>query len=224
VTTQDEETLWVDHRRGDFSEFAVSPRARMATNTDNNIANGVVEGANASEPQKKHHLLYSGTTGILAASTTPFYGGGLRLFPYARLIPGKLQLRLGRISPLVGFFNIPKIFEGSYREKSDRFGCLDFIGEDFEVEVSSDKYQEHLSRKRQQGRNRSWWKRRAVDENSAGKENGTSNGEEGVSINKGFPFQHSGESVGIKERFRLRIVKQPVRFVSFLRHRVIVDE
>ncbi|KAL3791452.1 hypothetical protein HJC23_011508 [Cyclotella cryptica] len=234
VTTQDEDTLWVDHRRGDFSELAVSSRARMTTtNTENVIANGVSDDTKAmtelnrsSQPQKKQHLLYSGTTGILAASTTPFYGGGLRLFPYARLIPGKLQLRLGRISPLVGFFNIPKIFEGSYREKSDRFGCLDFIGQDFEVEVSSDKYEEHLSRKRRRGSSRWWWWRtkKAADGSRAGKEDGEANGEEGVSISKGFPFQHSGESMGIKERFRLRIVKQPVKFVSFLRPRVIVDE
>jgi hypothetical protein len=47
----------------------------------------------------------------------------------------KMHLRLGRIHPLVGFLNIPQIFAGSYRDKSDRFGCIDFIGGDFEVEV-----------------------------------------------------------------------------------------
>ena len=124
VTTKDEDTLWVDHRRGDFSELAVSTQQREQTKQQ---VNG---------DQKVDHLIYSGTTGIIAAATTPYYGGGLRLFPYARLIPDKLQLRLGRISPLVGFFNIPKIFEGSYREKGERsFGCLDFIGKEFEVEV-----------------------------------------------------------------------------------------
>lgn len=230
VTTQDEETLWVDHRRGDFSELAVPSKERTTTNAEKASADEAVKNPkglsemNRSQQQKKKHLLYSGTTGILAASTTPFYGGGLRLFPYARLIPGKLQLRLGRISPLVGFFNIPKIFEGSYREKSDRFGCLDFIGEDFDVEVSSDKYQEHLLRKRRQRRNSWWWRKNAPDDNGGDRENGNANGEEVVSINKGFPFQHSGESMGIKERFRLRVVKQPVKFVSFLRHRVIVDD
>ena len=82
--------------------------------------------------------MYSRTTGIIATSTTPYYGGGLRLFPYARLVPDKLQLRLGRISPLTGFLNILKLFEGSYHEKGEwSFGCLDFIRKDFEVEVRS---------------------------------------------------------------------------------------
>ena len=219
VTTDDDETLWVDHRRGDFSELAVAKTNNNSTIIIEETING-----NIMRKKRQQHLLYSGSTGILAASTTPYYGGGLRLFPYARLIPNKLQLRLGRISPLVGFFNIPKIFEGSYREKSDSFGCLDFIGDEFDVEVSSPVYEEYL--KRRKGK-RSWWKRiRGVttqEEEAAA----TTNGEDIVeteTATSGFPFQHSGESMGIKERFRLRVVKQPVRFVSFLQPRVIVDE
>ena len=46
--------LFVDHRRGDFSEPAIG------TNCPDN-------------------LIYSGEAGIIAASTTPYYGGGLRL-------------------------------------------------------------------------------------------------------------------------------------------------
>jgi hypothetical protein len=218
VTTEDEEALWVDHRRGDFSELAVK---KPTTSSSDRVTNGETINGNS---QKKQHLLYSGTTGILAASTTPYYGGGLRLFPYARLIPNKLQLRLGRISPLTGFFNIPKIFEGSYREKSDQFGCLDFIGDEFDVEVSSPVYEEYLRRKRQEGGG-GWWRRlrgKAIRVKNEDNEEGTDGTSDAPP--SGFPFQHSGESMGMKERFRLRVVKQPVRFVSFLRPRVVVDE
>jgi hypothetical protein len=218
VTTEDEEALWVDHRRGDFSELAVK---KPTTSSSDRVTNGETINGNS---QKKQHLLYSGTTGILAASTTPYYGGGLRLFPYARLIPNKLQLRLGRISPLTGFFNIPKIFEGSYREKSDQFGCLDFIGDEFDVEVSSPVYEEYLRRKRHEGGG-GWWRRlrgKAIREKKEDDEEGTDGTSDAPP--SGFPFQHSGESMGMKERFRLRVVKQPVRFVSFLRPRVVVDE
>jgi hypothetical protein len=121
--------------------------------------------------------LYLGTTGILAAGTSPYYGGGLRLFPFARMTVDKMHLRLGRIHPLVGFLNIPQIFAGSYRDKSDKFGCIDFIGGDFQVQVLN------------QGND------------------------------KGFPFQHSGESVGHVERFRLQVMKKPVKFVSFMEKR-----
>jgi hypothetical protein len=127
--------------------------------------------------------LYSGTTGILAAGTSPYYGGGLRLFPFARMTTDKMHLRLGRIHPWVGFINIPQIFAGSYRDKSDRLGVIDFIGADFEIEVSS-------------------------QQNTSDEESHEEDAE------KGFPFQHSGESMGYVKRFRLRVVKEPVRFVE----------
>jgi len=84
-----------------------------------------------------------------------------------------MHLRLGRIHPLVGFFNIPLIFAGSYRDKSDKFGVIDFCGTDFDVQVDTEN-------------------------------------------EEGFPFQHSGESIGHAKRFRLQIVKEPVHFVSFM--------
>jgi len=167
LSSRDDDTVWVDHRRGDFV------RRCFGTEDDDG-------------EKSESRLLYSGTTGILAAGTSPFYGGGLRLFPFARLTTDKMHLRLGRINPLVGFINIPNIFAGSYRDKSDRFGCLDFIGSDFEVEVSG--------------------------ENSMSGKEGRSNG---------YPFQHSGESMGHTERFRLRVVEHPVRFVSFMKKRVV---
>jgi len=221
VTTRDENTLWVDHRRGDFSELAIRPAGQSTNNST----------AAATTTSSSRHLIYSGTTGIIAASTTPYYGGGMRLFPYARLVPDKLQLRLGRISPLTGFFNIPKIFEGSYREKSERsFGCLDFIGNDFEVEVRSGRYDEYVERQRTEKKKRGgkwfqWLRRsnRSGDNNNAvGKED--EGGKQIMAVAKGFPFQHSGESMGCKERFRLRVVQEPVKFISFLGPRVVVDE
>ena len=210
VTTKDEDTLWVDHRRGDFSELAVRPKKP-------NMHNGEEGEVNGTTSEKK--LVYSGSTGIIAASTTPFYGGGLRLFPYARLIPDKLQLRLGRISPLTGFFNIPSIFEGSYREKSERsFGCLDFIGKEFEVTVKSGKYEEYVKRKTEKKSKAKKKKSNVAKEGQDGAD------EQPVVVAKGFPFQHSGESMGIKEKFCLRVVQEPVKFISFLEPRVIVDD
>mmetsp|Transcript_8089 Transcript_8089/g.15411 ORF Transcript_8089/g.15411 Transcript_8089/m.15411 type:complete len:544 (-) Transcript_8089:86-1717(-) len=159
-------TLWVDHRRGDV----VRP-----------VQNAV---------------LYKGMTGILAAGTSPFYGGGLRLFPFARLTTDQMHLRVGRIHPLTGFLNIPQIFAGTYRDKSERLRCLDFIGSDFDVQVQAAPLSDD------------------DDESSA-----TSNSQDKDTKlhsnpnDKGYPFQHSGESVGHVERFRLRVVKEPVRFV-----------
>jgi len=228
VTTMDEDTLWVDHRRGDFSELAVQGGRKK----------GQEEVNDGSSSRRKKHLIYKGTTGIIAASTTPYYGGGMRLFPYARLIPDKLQLRLGRISPLTGVVNILGIFAGSYRETSDReFGCMDFIGTEFEVEVrGSGGYKEYVRKEseKKKGRRRKrslflrWMSRRGKHEQSRDdddQDDGNSSSEKQQPIStKGFPFQHSGESMGIKERFRLRVVQEPVKFVSFLEPRVVRDD
>ncbi|KAL7435803.1 hypothetical protein ACHAXH_005678 [Discostella pseudostelligera] len=212
------DTLWVDHRRGDFSELAVRPRLRSGQ--DDTDVYGPTDTSSSTE-----HLIYSGTTGIIAASTTPYYGGGLRLFPYARLIPDKLHLRIGRISPLIGFFNIPKIFEGSYREKSERrFGCLDFIGKEFEVELQSERYEDYVrnkARRTRRDKERSWLPWRNANSKRLDKVDMGKDVEQLVS--KGFPFQHSGESMGIKDRFQIRLVQQPIKFVSFLQPRVILD-
>jgi len=212
VTTTDKDTLWVDHRRGDFSELAIATSDKSTTAS--------------FTTQQQQHMIYSGTTGIIAAATTPYYGGGMRLFPYARLIPDKLQLRVGRISPLTGFVNIPAIFEGSYREKTNAFGCLDFIGKDFEVEVRSARYDEYVKRKSEKRRGKkrrrllNWLRLRRRSEDSS---DDTAEIDK-EPIKRGFPFQHSGESMGCKERFRLRVVQQPVSFVSFLEPRVIIDD
>ena len=251
VTTTDADTLWIDHRRGDFSELATignSTRSkeeeeegmddRKEGEEEEELDDGVIT-TKKKKKKKRQHLIYSGITGILAASTTPFYGGGMRLFPYARLFPNKLQLRIGRISPLTGFLRIPAIFEGSYRDKSEGdFGCLDFVGDDFEVEVSSTRYEEYLKRKKEQTeikkkKSRGWWwgwkKRRQTkrsDNDVVASDETTSTTTTSFTSQPttGFPFQHSGESMGIKERFRVRVVKQPVKFISFLKPRIVISK
>jgi len=102
----------------------------------------------------------------------------------------KMHLRLGRIHPLRGFFNIPRIFRGSFRDKRlSSFGCMDFIGGDFDVHVTSS--------------------RRDTDTKE---------------LVKGFPVQHSGESVGYFEKFRLRVINEPVRFVTLMEKRMTKEE
>ena len=101
-------TVWIDHRRGD-------------------LVRGVED-----------HLLYQGEAGIVAAGSAPFYGGGLRLFPFARMTTDGMQLRIGRIHPLRGAASVHRIFRGSYRDKRDgAFGCLDFMGRHFRIDILS---------------------------------------------------------------------------------------
>ena len=118
VQTSDiDNTVWIDHRRGDLV------RKVIAEKKDDDKEDGLV-------------LLYQGNAGIVAASSTPFYGGGLRLFPFARMTLNGMQLRIGRIHPLRGTMNLIPIFHGSYRDKrDDTFGCLDFMGQQFQIDI-----------------------------------------------------------------------------------------
>ena len=101
---------WVDHRRGDVLR-------KIPTNESGKI------------------VLYKGQAGIVAAATTPFYGGNLKLFPFARLTENGCQVRIGRIHPLNGVLHIPQIFQGTYRNAN--MGCLDFIGTEFTLDITS---------------------------------------------------------------------------------------
>lgn len=115
-------TYWMDPRRGDCAtEVGINDYTSNRELFPAKIA-----------PDRK--LLFEGRTGIVAAGTTPYYGGGLKLFPFSRVQPHGMHLRLGRISPFLGFFCIPWIFRGTYRNYNMK--CLDFCGEDFEVELS----------------------------------------------------------------------------------------
>jgi len=118
VQTSDiDNTVWIDHRRGDLV------RKVIVEKKDDDKEDGLV-------------LLYQGNAGIVAASSTPYYGGGLRLFPFARMTLNGMQLRIGRIHPLRGTMNLIPIFHGSYRDKrDDTFGCLDFMGQQFQIDI-----------------------------------------------------------------------------------------
>jgi len=184
LSTSDMDTLWVDHRRGDFVQPIARRNTDLLLNRGRRKNRSTTSSTTDTRKDDNPVVLFSGTTGICCAGTSPFYGGGLRLFPFARMTLDAMHLRLGRINPLVGFVNIPQIFAGSYREPSSKFGVIDFIGKDFRVEVRR-----------------------------------TSNDKDRKT--KGFPFQHSGESQGNFERFRLRVTDGKIRFVNFLEQRCI---
>lgn len=193
VTARDTDSLWVDHRRGDFVrkcciDHKLSNNDHSSNNNEDEKNNNHDDIHNDSGKDKRKYVLYDGDTGFLAASTVPYYGGGLRAFPFARTTVDKMHLRVGRIRPVAGVFNLRAIFTGSYRDMTDNFSLLDFIGADFEVQVSPS----------------------APPKNSK---------LEKESSKAGFPFQHSGDSAGNVVSFRLRVVDKPVRFLSLLKKR-----
>ncbi len=68
-------------------------------------------------------LLYAGACMMAAASTVPFYGFGLKAFPFADSRPGMLQLRVvTQLSVPSVLFNLPRIWSGEFAHRN----LLDF--------------------------------------------------------------------------------------------------
>jgi diacylglycerol kinase family enzyme len=64
-------------------------------------------------------LLYAGPCMMAAASTVPFYGFGLKAFPFAGVRPGAMQLRvLTQLSVATMLMNLPSIWSGEFAHPS----------------------------------------------------------------------------------------------------------
>ena len=71
-------------------------------------------------------LVYAGPCMMAAASTVPFYGFGLRAFPFAEARPGMLQLRVAtQLSLPSVLWNLPSIWSGEFAHEN----LLDFHAE-----------------------------------------------------------------------------------------------
>jgi hypothetical protein len=59
-------------------------------------------------------LLYRGPAMLAAASTIPYYGYGVRMFPFAGVQPGTMHLRVGVVQPLAVVANLGKMWRGEW--------------------------------------------------------------------------------------------------------------
>jgi diacylglycerol kinase family enzyme len=59
-------------------------------------------------------VLYRGRAMIAAASTIPYYGYGVRMFPFAGVQPGAMHLRVGVVEPLSVVANLAKMWRGEW--------------------------------------------------------------------------------------------------------------
>ncbi len=77
-------------------------------------------------------IIFEGPATICSVSTIPYYGFGLRMFPYAEDRPGKMQLRMSTIRGLSFVRHLPEIWAGTYYNPEELF---DFYVDDVEVEM-----------------------------------------------------------------------------------------
>jgi diacylglycerol kinase family enzyme len=80
-------------------------------------------GRRVGRPIEHGELLYAGPCMLAAAGTVPYYGFGLRAFPFALSRPGMMHLRVATRIPVSAFlWHLRRVWDGSFRHP----GLLDF--------------------------------------------------------------------------------------------------
>jgi diacylglycerol kinase family enzyme len=82
---------------------------------------------------QRGEVIYRGPCRIAAAGTVPCYGFGFHMFPFARRVPGRFQLRLSAMSLPKMLTQFPRVWRGH----TPRSGMLDFHCE--KVQVTFDR-------------------------------------------------------------------------------------
>ena len=73
-------------------------------------------GVQLDRPIKRGEVIYSGKTRMAALSTIPYYGFGMRLFPFATLRTDRMNLRLSRVGSPQFMSNFRGIWHGTYHD------------------------------------------------------------------------------------------------------------
>ncbi len=72
------------------------------------------DGRAMGEPVAPGELMYRGRLMMAGAATMPFYGYGLRMFPFAGQRRGMMHVRLGRVHAANVLANLPRMWEGRW--------------------------------------------------------------------------------------------------------------
>ena len=66
------------------------------------------------DPVPAGEVLFRGRCSLAAGATIPYYGLGLKMFPYSALAPGRLQLRCATASAAEIVAHLPSVWRGDY--------------------------------------------------------------------------------------------------------------
>jgi len=72
------------------------------------------QGVHKERQFRQGELLFSGKVRLAALSTIPYYGFGMRLFPFAMERPGLMNLRLSSVGSPQFLTHVPGIWNGTY--------------------------------------------------------------------------------------------------------------
>jgi diacylglycerol kinase family enzyme len=85
------------------------------------------------EPLPANTVLHEGTVSVVGVGTTPFFGYGMKFFPFAGMRPGMMHLRVANIPPLTALRALPSVWRGVYRNPEAMF---DFLTDSLEISLS----------------------------------------------------------------------------------------
>jgi diacylglycerol kinase family enzyme len=77
----------------------------------------VKDGGQTLDPVAPGQLLYDGAAVIASASTIPYTGLNMRLFPYARLRDDKFHFRVSDLGTVETLFALPSIWRGKFQSE-----------------------------------------------------------------------------------------------------------
>ena len=84
-------------------------------------------------PLPANSVLYEGPVSMLGVGTTPFFGYGMRVFPFAGHLPGTMHLRLTTLSALGSMVRLPAIWNGTMRHPTKMH---DFLVREVSIELN----------------------------------------------------------------------------------------
>ena len=87
------------------------------------------DGSPVGEPLAPGATLFRGKLMMAGAATMPFYGYGLRMFPFAHQRRGMMHVRLGQVHATSVLANLPKLWEGRWFPE----GIHDFHAKDVTI-------------------------------------------------------------------------------------------
>jgi diacylglycerol kinase family enzyme len=89
-------------------------------------------GAKLGAPVRAGEVIYEGRARLVAAGSIPYYGFGLRMFPYADDRPDRMHLRIAVVTSLEFVANFPAIWRGEYENLETVF---DYLVEGVRIEM-----------------------------------------------------------------------------------------
>ncbi len=90
------------------------------------------KGGVVGAPVRRGAVLYEGPAKVASVGSIPYYGFGLRFFPYAEDRPDRMQLRISKISTLGFVTHFAPIWRGEYEDLETTF---DYFVDDVTIEM-----------------------------------------------------------------------------------------